>query len=187
MDVFEHFACYTNLPIRLKDVAAQVTEAGGFDEFTYHEVNVDPRILEGMSLVYFASVDGEKRKVAQILVSSGISDWSMKRVIYCKEMIHTLDTDQYSATTKEAVSKLIDGVVVPGPFRQATKSTQSDMLGFLYALLILLPRDALDVLQQRHKDGLIGVEDIARLAQIPTEYARVALSPEWIEIANGIQ
>ena len=57
----------------------------------------------------------------------------------------------------------------------------------LHALMVLLPRDALDTLRPAVDEGRLSTEDVAKLADIPEPYARLALSPVWQGILDKIE
>lgn len=63
----------------------------------------------------------------------------------------------------------------------------SDQTGMLHALMVLLPRDALNELLPAVEAGRLSVEDVANLADVPEPYARLALSPIWREILESIE
>ena len=183
MDVYEHFACYTKLPISVDDVCEQVIEYGAVQEFQFAEVDIGRASLQGMSRM--TGLNGDI--VAQISYSSEIKDYPTVRLVCCKEVIHTLDSDAVSASSRTAVGTLIDNIVVPPQVLGLTKSTLSDHVGMLQALMVLLPRDALSVIRQKYESGHLSAEEVARWAVIPDPYARLALSSSWAEVIESIK
>ena len=129
---------------------------------------------------------GEVHKVAQIYLAASIEDEAVRRLVSCKEILHVFDDDEHTAKTLAAVERLIDQIVVP-PSSGISASTQSDNSGMLHALMILMPRDALAILKPMYELGQISAEDVARLADIPEAYARLALSPLWQMIVESIE
>lgn len=187
MNIYEHFATYTNLPILLDTVCEQAKEYGVVDDFEFAEVDIDPDTLLGMHKMYRVRVPyGESRIIAQIFYSSAIELDSFRRCVCCKEILHALDTEETTAQSNQAVEQLIDSIVIPPSSGIASSSVASDHNGMLYALLILLPRDALAILRPKYNAGEISVEDVARLADIPDSYARLALSDTWQMIVDAI-
>ena len=88
MNIYEFFACYTLLPIRLDDIRDQALEYGIVQEFQFAPVDIDPNILMGKHRMYEETLpDGEKRRVAQIFWSSSINDEAVRRLICCKEIL----------------------------------------------------------------------------------------------------
>jgi hypothetical protein len=61
-------------------------------------------------------------------------------------------------------------------------AVMDDHLGLLRAVLILLPRDAISELKEKQ----VSPEDVAKLARIPEEYARLAMSEYWEAVTEGI-
>lgn len=186
MNIYEYFACFTKLPVRLDDIIEQALEYGVVDEFQFIPVDIDPEKLLGMLREFEQTdADGNKRKIAQIFWSINFDDEPNLRLICCKEILHVFDNDKDTARTAAAVGSLIDQIMVP-PSSGITASAMSDKIGMLNALKILLPRDALEILKPKVESGGISVEDVARLADIPEPYARLALSDIWQEIVDRI-
>ena len=187
--IYAHFACYTNLHVKIDDVCEQAIECGGADRFFFSSVDIDTSVLLGMLQMYEETrLYAQPTRVAEIIYSSHIQDKATRRIVCCKEILHTLDNDNASAATRDAVEALIDDIIVPPSLGiDVPKATLSDHLGMLNALLVLLPRDALDELRPKFDAGDLSVEDVARLAVIPTSFARLALSPLWQGIVEKIE
>ena len=185
MDIFEHFACYTRLPILLDDVSHQAAQYGSADEFLFASVDVSVETMQGMHLMYEDHTNGAMTKIVLVVYSSEIGDEATRRMVCCKEILHSLDDDDISATSEAAVNALIDSIVVP-PSVGISNPTWSDHTGMLKALMVLLPRDALVKIRERFDDGDISVEEVAQIAIVPDAYARLALSPMWAEVAEMI-
>lgn len=187
MNIYEFFACFTKLPVRLDDIRDQALSYGVVQEFQFIEVDINPDNLLGMLRLYNKVLpDGSIHRVAQIYWSSSISDNRVRRLVCCKEILHVFDDDDHTARSTEAVESLIDQVLVP-PSSGITASAKSDQSGMLHALMILLPRDALSILKPAVEAGHMSVEDVAGLADIPESYARLALAPYWQEILDQIE
>ena len=187
MNIYEFFSCFTELPVRIDDVRDQALEYDVVDEFQFIAVGIDPKILLGMHRMYVVDrPDGSKHRIAQIFWSSHISDVPLMRLVCCKEVLHIFDEESHTARSTEAVDKLIDLIVVP-PSSGFTASELSDRRGMLRALMVLLPRDALEIIRPKYEAGEMSVEDVARLADIPGNYERLALSPTWRDIVAEIE
>ena len=102
------------------------------------------------------------------------------------EILHVFDKDDLTARSIEAVGTLIDQILIP-PSSGISASVISDQVGMLHALMVLLPRDALDILRPLIDAGRVSIEDVAILADVPEPYARLALSPVWQEILDKIE
>lgn len=187
MNIYEFFSCFTKLPIRIDDIRDQALGYDVVDEFQFIPVGIDPKILLGMHRMYVEDrPDGSKHKIAQIFWSSHIPDVSLMRLVCCKEVLHIFDEDSHTARTTQAVDRLIDLIVVP-PSSGITASELSDRMGMLHALMVLLPRDALEIIRPKYEAGGMSVEDVARLADIPESYARLALSPTWKDLVEKVE
>jgi len=189
LNLYDKFSAYTNLPIQLDWVASQVREDCGISEILFISAQMDPDVLLGMHRMFERShPDGSKERVLHIYYSSSLDEEHMykdKRLICCKELLHAYDGDKSSAASLTAVDNLIEGIVVPPSFGMSA-SLKSDHNGAFHALIVLLPRDALDILIPQYEQGQINVEDVALLAGIPEAYARFGLSKIWKDIVERI-
>ncbi len=188
MHLIEFFSSFTHLPVHLDDVRDQVKEQCGIDEINFIAVDLDTNILLGMHRKYRQTIPGgqDHRVILDIYYAASIEDnLALKRLVICKELLHSADSDKELAQSLDAVDRLIEFIVIP-PAAELPASVKSDHNGILYTLLVLLPRDALHILRPKHDAGAISVEDVARLAEIPEGYARLALSPIWEKIVEAI-
>jgi len=189
MNIYEHFSTYTNLSIKLDTICEQAKEYDAAHEFKFAAVEIDADKMLAMHRMY-QEIDsnGNPYRTAVIAWSSSIRDESVRRLVCCKEILHVFDDDTHTAQTLDAVNSLLDQVVVPpsSGILATTASAESDKNGMLHALMILLPRDSLAILKPMVEEGQIGVEDVARLAEIPEPYARLALSDVWQDIVDHI-
>lgn len=187
LSLYEKFCAYTNLPIRIDWVCDQIIDDCDIDEVLFIPAEIDMEILLGMHrLMRVTKEDGTQRKVLHVYYNAELEDHhALKRLVCCKELLHAYDAEAATAESMEAVNRLIEGIVVP-PSSGMTSSLASDHNGNLHALIVLLPRDALDKLIPEYEAGNISVEDVARLAQIPEAYARLGLSPIWKDLVEHI-
>lgn len=182
MDIFEVFSSYTVLPIRLDDVIAQALEYGVVDRFEFYAAKLDTEILLGMH----RTVEMRGEKVCQIFFAEDLSsDPRLLRVVCAKEILHALDDEAHSARSRQAVSNLVDQVVIP-PSSGLSASTRSDHNGIAYALMVLAPRDALHILRPKIAEGKLTASDIAELADIPESFARLVISDLWEDLCEKI-
>jgi hypothetical protein len=157
------------------------------DEICFAEVEIDSSVILGILQMYQHTnhLSGKLHRIARVLYSSGIENSALRRFVCCKELLHIFDDDDATAKSIEAVDELIESIVVP-PDLGIPSSVWSDHNGALHAIMVLLPRDALDVIRPKYQNGELSVEDVARLADIPDSCARVALSPLWKKIVDRI-
>ncbi len=189
MNLYEKFSGYTVLPIKIDWILEQVQEDCGIDEILLIPVQMDINVLLGIHRMFTRTAeDGTSKRVLHVYYNSLLEEErnaSIKRLVCCKELLHAYDSDQQTATSLKAVDHLIEGIVVP-PSSGMGASLASDHNGALHALMVLLPRDALDVIIPEHQGGRLSVEDVALLAGIPEAYARVSLSPVWKDLVEKI-
>jgi Zn-dependent peptidase ImmA (M78 family) len=182
----EIFSRYTALPVKIDDVVAQIVAFGIEDRITYVGVDLDVGILRGYFLrfserpgvyadpVYRAEIYYEKNQGA---------DW--QRLVVCKELIHLFDVDGALTKTQEELDHLMEMIAI-SPELQFQKDdgfkVLTDKLATLYAISILFPKKARDALIEPYHQDLISAEDIARTAEIPEKYIRLAMLDGWNEI-----
>ncbi|MGE3332986.1 MAG: hypothetical protein AB7I36_05040 [Rhodospirillaceae bacterium] len=183
MDVFQHFACHTKLPVLLKDVYEHVFEHAGMESINFYQTELDTSIIGGFVRVFrwrervapYASAD---KCTADVFLGAGLSpEW--RRVVAVKEMIHLLDGHEQTSRTRERVSALITEMCLPFQAVQASLPGMTDRFGLLPALAILLPRDALDYLRPQHVAKNINDEAVAQLARIPAEMVPFLMTDAW--------
>ncbi|MCD2183503.1 hypothetical protein [Rhizobium sp. GN54] len=188
MNLYEKFAGYTVLPIKIDWVKEQVKEDCEFAEILFIPVQMDASVLLGIHRMFSKNVGGVTKVTLQVYYNSILDEErhaALKRLVCCKELLHAYDSEKQTAKSMSAVDHLIEGIVVP-PSSGMTASLASDHNGGLRALMVLLPRDALDVIIPAHHAGKISVEDVALLAGIPEAYARVSLSPVWKDLVEKL-
>lgn len=191
MDLLDHFACYTHLPVRLADVKAQILEAGLVDQINRYPVDIDPLILRGIFRLYhhkppYAPAGGYT--VAEIIYSANLPPYEA-RFVQVKEMLHVFDKDAEMAAKIEQVQQLAEDIIVPMEVLLKlrglpSRPVLSDRSMIFPALAVLLPRDFLDEVRPLYKAGRVSPSTIAQAAQVPTEYVRFALRDDWQEILD---
>jgi hypothetical protein len=186
MDVYNHFSCYTLLPIHLNDVRDHVLEAGVVSSLQFVEAPLKPGVVHGFLRVFkWRKNHGPDGKHAQIFHARGLStEW--RRVVVTKEMLHILDKDEETASTRDGVDQLISHICGPFMLTGASLPGLSDNFAILRALAILLPRDALHILRPLHQKGQLTQETIAQMAQIPVEWMEFLLSYSWEAVLEQI-
>jgi hypothetical protein len=188
-ELIEIFSCHTKLPVQVKDVVDQIVEMGVQDKITYIGVDLDLGVLRGL----FMRVATERHGVyADPIYSSEIYyatsqeiDW--QRLVVCKELVHLFDEDEASIKTQDELDHLMEMIAL-SPELQFHKGDgfkeRTDKIATLYAICILFPKDARDALLESYQQGLISAGDIARTAEIPEKYIRLAMLDGWEDIYN---
>ena len=184
-DIYDHFACFTRLPIAIDDVRDSILESGAVDRIEFASPSMDSSTLYGMLHMFEELVPYANRTVARIIHSMELTDPRLIRMVCCKELLHILDNGTATAESEQAVNELIDNIVLPlEPGLPAP--TISDHVGMVRALQVLLPRDALYYLRPKVERGELTVSDVAMLAEIPDSWARLALSERWWNFVNPV-
>ena len=185
MNIFEHFGCYTKIPVRLHDVAQHAVDNSDISRFLFHKVRADESILRGMSRVSML-IGAYGERIADITYSHQITDEAMVKLVCCKEILHAIEDNSLSASSEDAVSNLIDRISAPIELHPYFNSDTSDKVGLFAALAILMPMGFLDDARPHVEVGALEVEAIAEQAQVPVTYVRWSLHPRWPEIVDEV-
>lgn len=186
--IYEHFASQTLLPIRLRDVRQFILNTGEATVIARYPVDdMDELVLKGMLRVYrdrppYAIED---RVMAEIAYYSGLHPYEV-RMVCCKEMLHLLDNHHATACDAEKVAQLVQEITLPFE-AVASIPGLTDHVKMLHALAILLPPTALAILRDAHRENKLSPENVARIARIPEEWARLALSEQWAAISETLK
>jgi hypothetical protein len=187
MTIYEHFSCYTKLPIKLADVKAFILECNVVSELLRYPVDLDPAILKGGYHLYrdLAPPYKERQLIARIGYPNTASE-AYQRLITVKEMLHVYDPQEATAPTITDVESLISDLLVEEAEKEIGLAAKVDHSKLLNALCILLPRDALDIIRPEYKKGKLTIEAIAEEAKVPKPYVAIALTDEWKKVADNI-
>jgi len=187
MNVFDHFSAYTKLPVALEDVAAFVVERTHFVEVEAYPRPFDPTILQGLCWQFLDKPhnSANHHRRAWVLYSDKLEP-DMARMVICKELLHLLDTALEQARDRDQVGQLLDEIVQPFELKSAVQ-TQSDQMGMLLALAVLMPSGAIDELRPLIERDAIGHDTLSKLAGVPEHYIRFAFSPLWQEALKVIE
>lgn len=192
MKLLEHFSCYLNLPVKLADVAAHVIETSPVDKLYRCAVDVNPEIIQGMYRQFHHrppyKPGGEI--VGEVIYSMHLDPLDA-RMVQCKEMLHAFDKDSEMASDQAQVEQLAKDIILPIDVlmklqRLPSHQVISDNGGIFSAIAVLLPRDFLDEVRPLYEAGRVSVTQISQLSQVPAEYVRFALRPDWKEILDTI-
>lgn len=185
MNLYEHFSCFTIVPIEIDDVIDHLYEQKVVDRIRLIGVpSMEPKYLRGFCQRYWKFPQaGQPASFADIYYSTVLSD-EWQRVVICKELTHTTNKQAATARTRAQVDRLITDLVNKAP-ATLTALHQIDAVGLLHGLCILFPRDAAVEMRQMHSDGKTH-DEIAKYAALPPELVPVLLSPEWEAVIESI-
>lgn len=194
MKIVEHFCCHERLPVKLSAVSEHILETSPVDKLYRAAVDVNPAILRGVYRQYhhkppYGPAGGAI--VGEVIYSQHLGLFEA-RLVQCKEMLHAYDNADEQASDIEHVKQLAKDIILPLEILLKTSGVPSlhvisDNSMLIPALAILLPRDFLDEVRPYYDDEKVSVEDIAKLAKVPSAYVRVALSPIWKDLVDQIK
>lgn len=187
MNIYEHFSCYTKLPIKLSDVRDHILEVGHVEKIHCVPVASDSQIFYGAFQRYRDIASYSNGDVALIGYRADLpEEW--QRVVVVKEMLHALDPAEATSPTKERVLSLIDDLMV-GTAKKAMGlgiPAQYDMSALLHAVCILVPRSWLDIIRPYYKRGVCTAAEVANWAKVPEVIAQVVLTDAWRDAVEAI-
>lgn len=191
MEIFEHFSCYSKLPVRLDHVRDQILATGAVSKIIRIPVEITDYIIYGgfnsyRDLTSYASNSGDAI-VAQIGYPKDMSeDW--QRMIIVKEMLHALDPIEATSSTIDKVNRLMDDLIDAETKEAIGLPAHFDHNGMFHALCILMPRDVVDALRPLNKQDpeRYSIAKIAAEARIPETFVKFALTDEWVKVLDAL-
>ena len=184
MNLYEHFATHTVLPIRLNMVREHILETGFVNKIVRYPVDLDHYIMQGGYQLYRDLTSYAHGEVARIGYPKNASE-GLQRLVTVKEMLHILDPHEATSPTKEAVDKLIKDLIVEGIGKKMGLPAHFDKNGLLHALCILVPRDWLDIVRPAYREDKT-LDEIADEARITKPFAQIAMTDEWRDVIEKI-
>lgn len=177
------FSSFTTLPINPDHVVEEIKRYGIKDEVEFIGVTMDVLVLRG-SLCEFvrpSGLYGPPVVCAEIYYSLD-QDQSWKRLVCCKELIHILDRTPSKTTDRQELECLLEDMADPSKMTSMTArnlASWTDYLTDLYAMAILFPFAAREVLMPAYEAGKITADDIAKTADLPLKVVGVVMSDMW--------
>lgn len=189
MRVFEFFSLEQNLPIPIDVVAEQVREQKHVDHIYFYPVQVTNKAVAAMLYmveytsggVYASNGGGGPIQIAHILYDEDLTPGRM-RLAVTKELLHICDSEIASSRMPETVDQLIDELLVPDELAGEVEhliETTSDKAGLLRAAACLFPYECRETLKPQYDEGLITVDYLAELTELPTSIVRLIMSDIW--------
>lgn len=184
--LIRHFSAIETLPIDVNDVATQVKALGIQDEIRFIPVEMNTDVIRGNIHRYTlpALAYKEPCRCADIYYDGQQSD-DWKRLVCCKELVHLFDPAGSTVKNKDDLRRQVEKIVLPSEFQDPVDDglkVITDRLATYYAAAILLPLAARALLLPAIDDGKLTVEDVGRIADIPTRYAALVLSAGWAKL-----
>ncbi|OBY08342.1 hypothetical protein BAE36_04330 [Rhizobium leguminosarum bv. trifolii] len=179
------------MPVEIHELADQLTLAGCQDRILFFpDAELDPAVLRGVHYKYTTrnGVYSDPMLTTLIIYAEGLSlDW--QRVVCCKELIHTCDSEVERTNTEDEVIGLVDKLLGPlstENFGVADIMATKDKLALYQALAILFPlaarQQAIDALGAKTRTP----EEIASWVKLPLPLVEMVLETDWPNIREWI-
>ncbi len=179
------------MPVEINELAEELTRAGCQDRILFFpDPELDPAVLRGVHYKYTHrnGVYADPVFTTLIIYAKGLS-LAWQRIVCCKELIHTCDSDVERTNTEEEVTGLLDKLLGPlstENFGVADIMATKDKLALYQALVILFPmaarQQAMDALEAKSKTP----EQIADWIKLPFPLVEMVLEPDWPRIRDLI-
>lgn len=179
------FSEFTVLPIDPDEVRDTIVSYGIKDEIEFVGVDVDDRVLYGAYRQYVKSDGLYADPVVHVDVYYNRSlgrDW--KRLVCCKELLHMLDHTVSKTATKNDCENLVThlaGLNLDGdpPFSNEKLQAWNDELMLYYAVAVLFPWEAREILYQDYCEDNARITEIVKVCDLPVSVVRLVLSDRW--------
>jgi hypothetical protein len=186
----EHFQHYPDLPVQPSLVADWIKAEGYQDEIYFVELDLDTTIIRGMVTIFNetqASVPyAEPVSVATIYYSKNM-DKKWQNLSCMKELFHCFNI-KWVTDDAEKLEQLANQLALPTRAQylellmKQDEHVRYDRFGELYGLAIAFPMLHRQELMPPYKAGVLTVEDISNLANVPAPFARLVMSDGWEQI-----
>lgn len=190
-DIIQSLQDTVSLPVDVNDVLEKIKIAGVSAEIEFIGVELDTLVLRGKYRLFewpSGIYSPDATLMANIYYNiDDTSDW--QRFVCCKELTHLLDGDIYHTSKREEQVELARQVGLPAHLRDPFKAPAEaniDVVAELFALALLFPLRARDVLLPAVEAKKLSTKDVAFIADIPERYVAMALSPGWPETLSRL-
>lgn len=189
-NLFDAVSQTTLMPLEISELAAELVRVGCQDQITFIPVDVDPREVRGIFYRYTQHPRpyADPELVTLIVYSKNIP-LDLQRIVCCKELIHTCDSDVERTNTEEEVQGLLDKLLGPlstEDFGMADIMAAKDKLALYQALSIVFPDSAREQARELIAEGRKTVADVARWVCLPVGLVELVLGDEWLQIRDVI-
>lgn len=178
LTIYQHFATYENLPVRVNDIADFLIGRGVVQRILFHEVDLNVEVIQGFLVVYEEAVGYAKHICADVYYSKHLSP-DEKRLVIVKELLHIDDAANEVCNDPQQVVRLLTEVPWPADmFAQLGDPAKKDSNGLAYAAAVLLPSGAREQILPL-VPSKVSLDNIASIAELPEYVVRVVLSKRW--------
>lgn len=187
-DFLAFFSDETTLPIEINAVKEKAVALGQKDEFFFVGVKLQQEILKGMfhSYSYTNGVYGDRIDAVNIFYNEN-EEYEWQRLICCKEILHSMDSEESKSQTQEQVRNLIANMSADKAPEFEIQSFTDHLMVF-YAMAILIPFELRERMMPDYESGKINNEIIGRWAKVPPLVSSYVMSKSWknlYEILNS--
>jgi len=183
-NLLSYFSAKTDLPISPNEVASKIVSYGISDGVKFVGVSLDEKVVKG------AGVYAEPVVCTEVYyVINDTTKW--QRLVCCKELLHLFDTEGAKSASSAHISDLISNMCLGSVSQGADDNiiqTFTDHAMVFYAMAILLPLRARELMMSDYKSGKLTVDTISDWADIPIEAVQIVMSDAWLGlygILNG--
>lgn len=179
----------TALPIEIQEICDALVEMGYQDEIRVVPEEMDITQLLGAYAQWREpnGVYGESKWVSLIVYPSNV-DMMAQRMVCAKELVHVCDADVTKTNDPKEIMELAQVLSDRGSVSSSMQITSmkvaTDVLAQSKALMLLFPKAARIIARQQMADGVLALEHLERIAQIPAGTLEELLDPEWEGFAD---
>jgi hypothetical protein len=181
-----YFSEKVELPIPISSVVEQIRLYSILDDISFVGVSLDERKIKGAFFEYSRSpaVYAYPEFFAEVYyIETQPIEW--RRFVVCKELLHLLDKKPAKSGNETEISELITSLCEGDTLNPEDEfQTWTDHLMVFYAMAILLPYNARELLLPGLSAGHLTVGDIAAMAQVPEIVVNFVMSDKWPIIHN---
>lgn len=187
-DVIKQFAAREIVPIDVQDDVVPIVNNSDKCELYFWPMDMDENIMRGNIVHWdYPNGDGIIQNCIDIHFCKSLSvDW--QRLVCCKELVHLCDPIEVRVMTHGGLDKLIEKIVLPPEMTSISDggSVLNDRVAIAHALAILFPWTCRQLMMTPFKEGLITIDQIAEMVDIPMEYAALVMDDGWHQIYHII-
>ncbi|MGO7337748.1 hypothetical protein [Rhizobium leguminosarum] len=179
------------MPVEIDELATELVRVGCQDRIIFYpDAELDPAVLRGVHYKYTHrnGVYSDPILTTLIIYAEGLP-LAWQRIVCCKELIHTCDTEVERTNTEDEVTGLVDKLLGPlstENFGVADIMATKDKLALYQALAILFPiaarQQAIDAIEA----GTHTFEQIADWVKLPLSLVDMVLNTDWPHIRDLI-
>ena len=180
--LFDHFDNKTSLYIDVNEVKRKIIECGFESEIYFHFVNINEARVRGyLRRTGMAGGPYTESSFRSDIYIARTLDQAWRRVVAVKELLHIIDTEEYTAASHETVDALLENMALPSEVRKYQASYLNDRIRLISAIAILVPVKCRAMLRECKARGIYTNAEIQLLTKIPSRFVPYILEEEFEE------